>query len=254
MAYDSNYLENRFTPPRINLQVKEWDYDELIGHLARVLGRPFKVGMAEDILEQLKRLELTGWPAIVDTVESMMLMGKNQLGNNLWSILLSSVNSHLQKKDDVKQRLWFIPEWERSYELITIQAKIIEEMLLWIRYSRMVKTLYYNGKPVVWNEDGFSTTTAEKYMSKEDYKRFVLGELPFEAYFKYYKKEGSWCTLMDTYLNIIQKSILKEYDQNSPDNNAMKDISLRFLNHLISERLKQTGIKNEKTNKDGTPS
>lgn len=250
MAYDSNYSENRFTPPRINLRVKEWDYVELINHLSRVLRSPIKPAMAEDIVEQLKRLEPVGWSVIVDTVESMMLMGKNQLGNNLWAVLLSSVNSHLTKKEEVKQESWFIPEWERSYELITIQEKITNEIMLWIKYYRMGRPLNYNGKPVVYNDEGFSTVTAEKLLSKEDYYKFIYGKLSYEVAYSKVKEVGTYCILLDTYLNAIQKALAKEYDQNKPDNNAMKDIALRFLNHLISERRKQTGTKNDEKSND----
>lgn len=255
MAYNSNYLnENRFQAPRINLKVKEWDYQTLMYHLAKVLGKPLKVEMADDIVEELKQLEPLGWPAIVDVVECLMQMGKTNLNNNLWSLLLAFVSKRQEVKKEEKEATRFIPEWERSYELITIQAKIVEEILIWTRYSRMVKPLTYNGKLVVYNHEGFSTETAEKYLSKEDYNKFLYGKLSYEAAYAKTKDVGTWCILLDVYLNAVQKALTKEYDQHNPDNNAMKDIAMRFLNHLISERLKQTGIKNEKTNKDGTPS
>lgn len=246
MAYDSNYLsENRFQAPRINLKVKEWDYLTLINHLARVLGKPFKAQMADDIIEELKQLEPLGWPAIVDVVESLMQMGKTNLGNNLWSLLLAFIDQRQQVKKEEKKATWFIPEWERSYELLSIHEKIMDEIMIWIRYSKFVKQLLYNGKPVVYNHDGFSTETAEKYLSKEDYTKFIYGKLSYEsAYFKA-KEIGTWCILLDAYLNALQKAISKEYDMHNPDNNAMKDISLRFLNHLISDRLKQTGAKSQ---------
>lgn len=244
MAYDSNYSnENRFQAPRINLNVKEWDYLALINHLARVLGKPFKAQMADDIIEELKQLEPLGWPAIVDLVECLMQMGKTNLNNNLWSLLLSFVSKRQEVKKETKSATWFIPEWERSYELIAIEQKITDEIMLWIKYFRIGRTLTYNGKPVVYNDDGFSTTTAEKHLSKQDYQKFIWGKLPYEVYYSKVKEVGSWCILLDVYLNALQKAILKEYDQHNPDNNAMKDIALRFLNHLIAERLKQIGVK-----------
>jgi hypothetical protein len=251
MAYDSNYSnENRFQAPRINLKVKEGDYLSLINHLARVLGKPFKAQMADDIIEELKQLEPIGWPAIKEVVECLMLLGKTALTNNLWTLLIGMIEQKQTVKKEEKEATWFIPEWERSYELITIQEKITDEIMLWVKYYRMGKPLKYNGKLVIYNEEGFSTATAEKHLSKEDYNKFIYGKLSYETAYAKTKDIGTWCILLDVYLNAIQKALSKEYDQNKPDNNAMKDIAMRFLNHLISERRKQTGTKNDEKSND----
>lgn len=243
MAFTPNYYD-KAPPSVINLQVKDWDYTELLKHIARVIGKPLSTAQQEDILGELKKLEPLGWHTIVRAVEALMQCGKSQLNNNVWSLLLSTVNGYLSKKasDNKSQPYWFVPEWERSYDLISFEQKVTNEILLWIKYAWMGKPLLYGGKPVVYNPEGLSVFTAEEILSPEDYAQFRSvknGGISIEMWRKY-KRHGSWCILHEVYMSVIEKALEKEYDQNKPDNNAMKNTMLKFINHLITEREKQT--------------
>jgi hypothetical protein len=246
MAYNKNYYDNRMQIPKINLEVREWDYDALLSHLARVIGRPFtgnNAQVGEDIRTELKKLETHGWSSIVDVIESLMQYGKSTLNNNLWTLVLSAVSSVKKAKASItKGNDWFVPEWERSGMLLRYQSAINEEIRLWLDYAKNGKPLKYDGQEVVFKPEGLSPFTAEEILSREDFEVFKKEGLTTLLLLKY-KSVGSWCVLYDAYTKAIHPAILKEYDKDNPDNNAMKDTMLKFINHLINERLKQTGGK-----------
>lgn len=195
----------------------EWDYKQIIREFCIVREKPIDEHVKAEVAEELRRLEMYGWPVICEVVESIMLNGRYALNNNLWLIVRNAVRDKLSEIKNQKNTSPILPKYQQiGNSLLSLQNEIYAEISLWLQHRPPLK---FKGITIVKREEYYHP----EFFDMDEWNKIGRPELPN--------------FLLDNYFSIYYDAMIEE-ELKEVDGIIIKRLE-SFLNLLKSIRVAQ---------------
>jgi hypothetical protein len=199
------------------MQFVNWDYKQIIRELCIIREKPIDDHVKAEVADELRKLEMYGWPVICEVAESIMIHGRYALNNSLWLIVRNAVRDKLSEIKNQKNTSPILPKYQQiGKSLLSLQNDIYAEISVWLKCT---PPLIFNGSIVVKREHSYQP----EFFDLDEWNEIGRPELAN--------------ILLDKYFSIYYDAMLREETLQS-DGIIEKDLE-PFLNLLKSLRVAQ---------------